>query len=288
MLLGGIEAGGTKMVCALVDERGNVVDREVIKTTTPDKTIHSMVEYFAGKGIAALGIGCFGPINLNEHSDTYGCITSTPKPGWSDVDMLTPFRLLNVPIGFDTDVNAAVLGEARFGAAKDADSALYITIGTGIGVGVFADGKLYHGHVHPEGGHIFVNPHPLDLQREFKGNCPFHDYCLEGMASGPAIEKRWGRPATQLYDCDVVWDMEAYYIGAAIANYTMLYSPEKIVLWGGVMHKDGLLDMVKTYANKLMGGYVSLPQILLPKLGENPGVIGASQLGYDKLFAHHF
>lgn len=288
MLLGGIEAGGTKMVCAVADEKGNIYNRITIPTTIPDKTIEKMVDYFLGKDIEALGIGCFGPINLNKKSYTYGCITKTPKEGWRDVDMLTPFKkALNVPVGFDTDVNAAMLGEVRFGSAKDCNNAIYITIGTGIGAGVYANGGLLHGLIHPEAGHILIKPKVDDT---YEGCCPFHKLCFEGLASGTSIEKRWGRPAYELYDNEQVWELEAYYISQAIVNYIFTYSPEKIIVWGGVMHNDDLIKRVREKVVELLGGYIASDiisyvdgYIVLPDLGDNSGIIGASQLGYDEL-----
>lgn len=283
MRLGGIEAGGTKMVCAIADEFGNILERQVYPTTEPRETLDIMATYFEDKKIDALGIGSFGPVDLNKESATYGYITSTPKPGWSNTDFVGAFSKLGVPVGFDTDVNAAVLGEVRFGAAKDTDCALYITIGTGIGVGVYADGQLYHGHVHPEAGHIYLRTHDIDKRLQYGGNCPFHGTCFEGMASGPSILKRWGKPAQELYEQDEVWELESYYIGYAIANYTMLYSPAKVIVWGGVMHKPGLIEKIVEQAREHLGGYVAMPEILLPALGDNPGIIGATQLGLDAL-----
>ncbi|MBQ6814987.1 MAG: ROK family protein [Lachnospiraceae bacterium] len=288
MLLGGIEAGGTKMVCAVADEKGNIYNRITIPTTTPDETIGKMVDYFLGKDIEALGIGCFGPINLNKNSYTYGCITKTPKEGWSDVDMLTPFKkALNVPVGFDTDVNAAILGEVRFGNAKDCDNAIYITIGTGIGVGVYINGGLLHGLLHPEAGHILIKPRGDDT---YEGCCPFHKSCFEGLASGPSIEKRWGRPAYELYDNEQVWGLEAYYIAQAIADYIFTYSPEKIILWGGVMHNKKLYNLVYKKVSDFLGEYIEHnvvnyidTYIVKPGLGDNSGIIGATQLGFNEL-----
>lgn len=288
MLLGGIEAGGTKMVCAVADECGKIYNRITIPTTTPDETIGKMVDYFSGKDIEALGIGCFGPINLNKKSYTYGCITKTPKEGWSNVDMLTPFKkALNVPVGFDTDVNAAILGEVRFGSARNCENAIYITVGTGIGVGVYVKGGLLHGLIHPEAGHILIKPHNDDV---YKGCCPFHGSCFEGLASGPAIEKRWGKPAYDLYENERVWMLEAYYIAQAIVNYIFSYSPERIILWGGVMHNDKLMEQVREQVIELLGGYNSgdivehiEDYIVKPGLNDNPGIIGATQLGYDEL-----
>ncbi len=304
MRIGGIEAGGTKMVCAIgeaamvhgeraeavrISERIRILERIQIPTETPAKTIPGMVDFFAGKGIEALGIGSFGPVDLNRDSDTYGYITKTPKAGWADCDMVGTFqKALGVPVGFDTDVNAAVLGEVMWGAAKGCDTAIYITIGTGVGVGVYCNGELLHGLVHPEAGHILLQRHPKDT---YEGRCPFHANCLEGLASGPAVEARWGKPAAELADRREVWEMEAYYIAQAIANYILTYSPQKIILWGGVMHQEQLFPMVRSKVEELLGGYVNHPlikariseYIVAPALGENPGIMGAFGLGLREL-----
>lgn len=293
MLLGGIEAGGTKMVLAVANEQGEVFDRTSFPTTKPEETIGKMVAWFQEYEknnqvkLEAIGIGCFGPVDLHKNSNTYGYITTTPKPGWQNVDMITPFKeAFGVPVGFDTDVNGAILGEVRFGAAKDLDSAIYITIGTGVGVGVYVNGSLLHGMLHPEAGHILLRKHEKDT---FEGNCPFHKTCFEGLASGPAIQKRYGVPAIELYDREDVWELESDYIAQAIANYALTYSPEKVVIWGGVMHKEGLLQQIREKTLKYLNGYISASilmepdYIVTPALGENPGIIGATQLGLDAI-----
>ena len=252
MKLGGIEAGGTKMVCAIGDEQGKIFDRAVFPTETPESTVPKMIAYFQDKGIEALGIGCFGPVDLNKKSATYGYITSTPKLAWRFYDFAGVFReALKVPVGFDTDVNGAVLGEVRFGAAKGCENALYITIGTGVGVGAYINGRLLHGLMHPEGGHIFLRKHPEDT---YEGCCPYHGACLEGLASGPAIQGRYGRKGAELAGREDVWELESYYIGQAVADYMLTYSPEKIILWGGVMHQEKVFDMVRQNAVEFLNG----------------------------------
>lgn len=303
MLIGGIEAGGTKMVCAIGEtdalsfkERETIgaapvriLERVSIPTESPATTLPRMADFFSGKGIEALGIGCFGPVDLNKKSDTYGYITKTPKAGWADCDIVGMFRnALDVPVGFDTDVNAAVLGEVTWGAARGCDTAIYITVGTGVGVGVYCNGGLLHGLVHSEAGHILLRRHPEDT---YEGRCPFHENCLEGLASGPAVEARWGKPAIELADCREVWELEAFYIAQAIANYILTYSPQKIILWGGIMHQKQLFAMVQDRVQKLLGGYVCHPllqgglddYIVAPGLGENPGIMGAFALGLREL-----
>ncbi len=289
MLIGGIEAGGTKMVCAVGDENGKILDRKSFPTRQPEETFADMISYFKEWEIKALGIGCFGPVDLNKNSKTYGYITSTPKPGWADCDVVGTFQeALGVPVGFDTDVNGAILGEVTWGAAQGAESAIYITIGTGVGVGVYVNGKLLHGLVHPEAGHILLERHPKDT---YKGRCPYHSNCMESLASGPAIEERWGKKAFELADKSEVWELEAYYIASAVANYILTYSPQKIILWGGVMHQEQLFAMVRKQVRQLLNGYVANPVILekmdeyivKPQLGEDPGILGAIKLGLNAL-----
>lgn len=280
-MLAGIEAGGTKMVCAVSDAELNLKGSAVFPTTTPQETIAEMINYFRKFDIDAVGIGSFGPIDLNTKSPTYGNITKTPKTGWSDFDFVGVFKkAFGVPVGFDTDVNAAILGEVYKGAAYGCNNAIYITIGTGVGVGVYCNGGLVHGLVHPEAGHILLNRHPED---SFEGSCPFHKNCVEGMASGPAIEKRWGKSPKLLIENDKVWELEAYYIAQAVASYILTYSPEKVILWGGVMHQDKLFDMVRSNVKEILNGYVHSEMvdskidqyIVKPALGEKPGITGA-------------
>ena len=289
MLIGGIEAGGTKMVCAVGDESGKVMDRVSFPTRQPEETFRDLIDYFKGRDIQALGVGCFGPLDLNKNSKTYGYITKTPKKGWEYCDVVGTLKnALNVPVGFDTDVNGAVLGEVTWGAAKGLDSAIYITIGTGVGVGVYVNGGLLHGLVHPEGGHILLIRHPKDT---YEGKCPFHKNCVEGLAAGPSIEARWGKKAAELADRDEVWEMEAYYIAQAITDYILSYSPQKIILWGGVMHQEKLFGMVRKEVLNLLNGYVAHEMItehidqyiVPPALGEDPGIMGAIKLGLDAL-----
>lgn len=289
MLIGGIEAGGTKMVCAVGDENGVIRDRVSFPTRQPKETFEDMISYYRNWDIQALGVGCFGPLDLNKASETYGYITRTPKAGWENCDVVGTFRnALNVPVGFDTDVNGAILGEVTWGAAKGAESAIYITVGTGVGVGVYVNGGLLHGLVHPEGGHILIERHPKDT---YKGRCPFHGNCIEGLASGPAVEERWGRKGIELADRDEVWELEAYYVAQAITDYIMVYSPQKIILWGGIMHQEKLFGMIRKEVQRLLNGYVSHKAILEniddyivpPALGEDPGIMGAIKLGLNAL-----
>lgn len=286
-LYGALEAGGTKMVCAVGDENGRILERVSIPTGTPADTMPPMLDFFRGKGISALGIGCFGPVDLNRDSRTYGFITSTPKLAWQNYDIVGAFRQgLGVPVGFDTDVNAAALGEATWGCTRDVANSIYVTVGTGIGAGVIVNGKPLHGMMHPEGGHILVSRHPDDPLPE--GCCPFHKNCLEGLAAGPSLEKRWGVRGAELSDRKEVWELEAWYLGQAMANYILLLSPERIVLGGGVMHQPCLLNLVRQETGKALNGYVRTERladmehyIVGVSLNDNQGVMGAVKLAMD-------
>ena len=289
MFFGGIELGGTKMVCAIGDESGKIIDRTVIPTTEVEETLNNLLDFFTNKDISSLGIGSFGPIDLNRKSETYGYITTTPKPGWANVDVVGFFRKLNIPVGFDTDVNAACLGEVKYGAGKGLENVIYGTVGTGIGFGVYLNGQLIHGLMHPETGHMILNKHETD--KEFIGPCPYHDSCLETLASGPSIEKRWHKKAYELYDNEEVWQLEAYYLGQALCNCIMCYSPEKIILGGGVMHKSDLIDLVRKETLKNLNGYIKKEEminnigeyIVLPELNDDSGILGSIELGKMEL-----
>ena len=282
MRLGALEAGGTKMVCSIGDENGNVLERVSIPTLAPDETMQPMIDFFKEQKIEALGIGSFGPLDLNPKSEIFGSITATPKPGWSYYPLLRTLQdALNVPADIDTDVNAAALGEAMWGAAKGLNSCLYVTVGTGIGGGLIIEGNLVHGLVHPEFGHMLLRPDPKDPAPE--GFCPFHTGCLEGLACGPAIEKRWGKSAKDLSEDDVAWEVEANYLAQMCANAVVCLSPEKIILGGGVMHQTHLFPRIRKETQRLLGGYVKNETVLehideyivSPGLGDNSGVSGA-------------
>lgn len=279
---GGIEAGGTKFVCAVGTAPDDLRETR-LPTTTPNETIAHAIDFFRTQSpVAAIGIGSFGPIDLHPDSKMWGYITTTPKPGWANVDLAgTLHRALNVPIGFDTDVNVAALGEHRWGAAQHLDSFIYLTIGTGIGGGGMMAGKLLHGLIHPEMGHIRI---PHDFTRDpFPGICPFHDDCLEGLASGPAIEKRWGRRGEMLPTNHPAWELEAHYIALALANYICALSPQRIILGGGVMEQAHLFPMIRSQVQRILNGYIQSNEILKcideyivpPGLGKRAGVLGA-------------
>lgn len=287
-LFGALEAGGTKMVCAIGDEGGNILERITVPTGTPADTMAPMCSFFKSRPIAALGIGCFGPLDLDRRSATYGSITTTPKLAWQHYPIVRAFQdALGVPVGFDTDVNAAALGEAAWGCTRDVRNSIYITIGTGVGVGVIIDGKPYHGMLHPEGGHILLTRHPDDPMTD--SGCPFHSSCLEGLAAGPALERRWGVPGPNLADRPEVWELEAYYIGQALWNYICVLSPERIVLGGGVMHQKGLLELVRRETARQMNGYIRCKgiedwerYITAPSLNDNQGILGALCLAAEE------
>ena len=286
-LYGALEAGGTKMVCAIGDENGNILERISIPTRTPAESMGPMIDFFRGKGIRALGIGCFGPVDLKKGSRTYGYITSTPKLAWQNYPIVAEFeKALGVPVGFDTDVNAAALGEATWGCTRDVENSIYITVGTGVGVGVIIGGKPYHGMLHPEGGHILLARHPDDPM--VGSGCPFHENCLEGLAAGPSLEKRWGIKGAELTGRKEVWQLEAYYIGQALADYILILSPERIVLGGGVTHQEGLLALIRQETAKQLAGYIRTAAIdhldsyiVGVSLNDNQGVMGAVKLAMD-------
>ena len=288
MNFGALEAGGTKMVCAIGKEDGTILEQVSIPTTTPEETMPKIIEYFADKGIAALGVASFGPIDPDPESPTYGYITSTPKPGWRNYDILgTLKKALNVPMGFDTDVNGSLLGEVTYGSSKGISDAIYITIGTGIGGGVMSGGKLLHGMLHPELGHVKIMPHPSD---RYEGKCPYHKTCLEGMAAGPAIGERWGKPAKELYDKKEVWELEAFYLGQAIMNFILTLSPKRIILGGGVMHMGKLFPLIRKEVKEQLAGYIDTKELedmdsfIVPaSLHDDQGIMGAIKLGVDAL-----
>lgn len=288
MIFGALEAGGTKMVCAIGDEKGNLTDRCTFPTETPEITMPQMIAYFKKFNIEALGIGTFGPADLNPDSETYGCITTTPKLAWANYNIRGAFSdALQVPVGFDTDVNAAALGEAAFGCMQDVKNGIYLTIGTGIGVGVLAEGKLLHGMLHPEGGHILLERHPKDT---YQGCCPYHSSCFEGLASGPAIEGRYAKKAIELAHIPEVWELEADYIAKALINYILILSPERIVLGGGVMHQKQLFPLIRKKTAELLNGYIKTKQIknmdtyiVPPSLNDNQGVLGCLKLAMNSV-----
>lgn len=288
--VGGIEAGGTKFVCAVGSGPDDVRAEARFPTTTPEETIGRAIAFFReqearyGRPLA-IGIGSFGPLDPNLDSPTYGYITSTPKPHWANADLAGSIhRALWLPVGFDTDVNGAALGEWRWGAAQGLSNFIYLTVGTGIGGGALIDGKPIHGLVHPEMGHI---PLPHDWTADpYRGRCPYHGDCLEGMAAGPAIGERWGRPAFELPPDHPAWELEAHYLALALRTFICTLSPERIVLGGGVMEQPHLFPLIWRKVREYLNGYVQSPAILEhidefivpPGLGNRAGVLGAFAL----------
>lgn len=290
-LIGAIEAGGTKMVLACGYADGNIVERTSIPTQDPAQTVPAMIEWFAGKGVSALGIAAFGPTGVNPSSPTYGRILQTPKLAWRNYDFLGAMsRGLSVPCGYDTDVNGACLGEVMYGAAKGLDSAMYITVGTGIGAGIYAGGQLIHGMLHPEAGHITLPRVPGD--QEFECVCPTHSSCFEGLAAGPAVVKRYGvERASDMADDEDFLELEGTYIAQGILNYLYVASPQRIILGGGVPdHAPKLMARVRAKVLEFNNGYIATPElddidsyIVQPACDGNQGVLGAIALGAQAL-----
>ena len=286
---GGIEVGGTKTVCAVGSGPEEVRAEIRVPTTTPRETLERVIAFFAAEAartpLAALGVGSFGPIDLDPRSPAFGRITTTPKPGWRDVDILGPLHAaLGVPVAFDTDVNAAALAEQRWGAGRGLGTLLYVTVGTGIGGGVVVDGRPLHGLIHPEMGHLRV---PHDRARDpFDGVCPAHGDCWEGLATAPAIAARWGEAPEALPDDHPAWALEAHYLALGVTNLVLALSPERVVLGGGVMARAALYPLVRAGVRDLLGGYLVSPAlgggleryIVPPALGDRAGVLGAIAL----------
>lgn len=284
-LYGSIEAGGTKFVCSVASGPERIVEEVRFPTTTPDETlgkaIHFFQPYVKSGQVRSLGVGCFGPLDLNRDSPTYGFITATPKPHWSNTNVRGNLQhALRVAIAFDMDVNAAAIGEAAWGASRGIDPSLYLTIGTGIGGGYLTNGKPLIGMLNLEMGHVRI-PHSRELD-PFIGSCPFHGDCFEGLASGPAIEKRLGVKGAVVPENDAFWDLEADYIASALMNYILTLSPKRIILGGGVMQREFLFRKIRRRVSELLNGYVTSPSLLNdidryivpPALGNQSGSLG--------------
>lgn len=290
-LVGGLEMGGTKMVCG-VSLDGTTIARETSYPTGADAAaaLASAAQFFSDVQreygpLTGLGVAAFGPCNPDPHSPGYGRITTTPKPGWRDVDVLGTLRdrLGDVPMAFDTDVNAAALGEFRHGAGRGLDCLVYLTVGTGIGGGAVLGGRLVHGLTHPEIGHMPIRRPPTE---DFPGVCPYHGDCLEGVASGPALTARWGRPGRDLPADHPAWDLQAQYLGLALATLVLVVSPQRIILGGGVGLVPHLLPRVRRRLLGALAGYIQHPLlsdgaeqfVVHPLLGHRAGLIGAFSL----------
>lgn len=285
-MLGAIEAGGTKFVLAVGNEQGEIIEKISIPTREPEETLKDVLDFFKDKNITALGIGCFGPLELNKDKEKFGYITSTPKVAWADYDILgTLKRGLGVPVEISTDVSGAALGEITFGAFKKEKMLLYITVGTGIGGGYVMDGKIHNGMLHPEMGHILVTKNPKD---RYEGFCPYHRNCLEGLAAGPANEGRTGMKGIAIPDDHESFDFIAEYMAEALMTYILVLSPTRIVLGGGVMGRTYMLPKIREILREKMGGYIQTDQmndlenyIVTPSLGTESGIKGALALAMN-------
>lgn len=295
LLFGGIEGGGTKFICAVGTETGEILAETRFPTTTPVETLARSVEFFKDQiqalgPLAAIGVASFGPLDPRPASNKFGYILPTPKPDWTNADIVGPLRTaFEVPIGFDTDVNGAALGEWRWGAAQGLDTFIYLTIGTGIGGGGLVNGKLIHGLLHPEMGHIAL-PHDKAAD-PFEGNCPFHGDCFEGLASGPAMQKRWGQKAETLPPDHPAWGLEAHYIALALQSFICTLSPQRIIIGGGVAQQPQIMPLIRQKTQAALNAYVQSPAILEtidsyivpPALGGRAGVLGAIALAQQVL-----
>ena len=284
-VIAAVEAGGTKFICGLGTEEGKIIEKINIPTTNPEETMKRVIKYFKDKKFDVMGVGSFGPIDPVKGSKTYGYITKTPKPYWSDYNMIGELKKhYDVPMEFDTDVNGAALAESWWGAGTGLKNLVYITVGTGIGAGAVVNGTMLQGLTHPEMGHIFLKRHPED---KFEGRCPFHKDCLEGMAAGPAIEDRWGKKGQELMDKDEVWELEAHYLAQALVNYILILYPQRIIMGGGVMKQQQLFPLIRKNVQKFLNNYVYKKEILeeiekyivYPGLGDDAGFIGSIALG---------
>jgi len=289
-LYGGIEAGGTKFVCAVGTGAGDLRVETSFPTTTAEETIGHAIAFFQKQQepLAAIGIGSFGPIDPNPASPTFGYITTTPKPGWTNTDFTgTIQRALGIPVSLDTDVNVAALGEHHWGVAQGLDSFIYLTVGSGIGGGGIMNGQLMHGLLHPEMGHIRI-PHDWNTD-PYAGCCPYHGDCLEGLAAAPAMELRWGQPPETLPVDHSAWSLEAGYLAMGLANFICTLSPQRVIIGGGIMRQPQLLPLVRQKVQELLNGYIQTAQILEeidsyivpPSLGEWSGVLGAIALAHQ-------
>lgn len=276
-MLAGIEAGGTKFVLAVGPSPDRILATHTIPTRDPATTLSQAHEWLAGQGgVSALGIGSFGPVELDRRAPNWGFITATPKPGWANCDIAGWLgQALGVPVAFDTDVNAAALAEYR-ASGRVGGSLAYLTIGTGIGGGLVLDGRPVHGIAHPEVGHAYPRRHPHDL--DFAGTCPVHGDCFEGLASGPAVLARWGVSLSHLAADHIAHSIIADYIAQACHTLFATVAVEDVVIGGGVAQTPGLIAKVAARARELDGGYLpggARHRIIAPRLGTQSGITGA-------------
>ncbi|MDH6365176.1 fructokinase [Enterococcus sp. PF1-24] len=284
-MYGGIEAGGTKFVCAVADEKLQIIEKVSFPTEAPEKTLQQVIDFFKKYPIKSLGIGSFGPIGINPQNENYGYVLATPKKGWTDFNFLgTLKKIFDIPMVWTTDVNAAAYGELKKGAAQGKDSCIYLTVGTGIGAGVVMNQEIFQGIAHPEMGHIRVK---RLLEDTYEGTCPYHKDCLEGLAAGPSLFARTKIKGEDLAEDHPIWKMQANYIAQALMNYTLTLAPEKIVLGGGVMNQDHLLHKIRQAFIEEMAGYMETPDvdeyIVRWGLPNESGIIGSLMLAKDAL-----
>ena len=293
-LYGAVEAGGTKFVCAVGAGGDELLTETAFPTTTPEETLARVADFFADArarhgAVAAVGIGSFGPVHVRPGSPQYGRIARTPKLRWEGADMLGEIaRGAGAPAAIDTDVHIALLGEVRHGAGVGFDDVVYVTVGTGIGAGLLANGRTVYGFAHPEVGHMHVPK--LAEDAAFAGICAFHgDRCLEGLASGPALRARWGIGAENLPPEHPGWALQAHYLAALCVNLLVTTVPRRIILGGGVMMQAHLFPRVRDSLRELLNGYIDftangidLDELVVPaQLGGRAGVIGALELAHD-------
>ncbi len=286
---GAIELGGTRTICAVGDASGLVLNQTVIETTTPDETVAKILDYFKDKDLKSVGIISFGPVDVRQGSATYGDILNTPKIAWRKfpllktlTDALNANRDEKLPVGFDTDANGSLLAEVTWGAGVGLNDAVYVKVGKGIGLGAMVNGKLLHGMLHAEAGHIKMS---VEAGDDFKGDCPSHGTCFEGMASGSAIAARWGKPARELNDKPEVWELEAKYIAQGLADIILTLSPQKIIMGGGVLHQKELLPLIRKNVVEYINNYIDTKELrninsyIVPAaLNGSQGIKGALKL----------
>jgi len=285
-IYGGVETGGTWCVCALGSGPGELLAEEQFPTASPPETLERIIDFFRAQPTpAAIGVGSFGPVDADPDSPSWGQVTTTPKPGWQRTAVASVIRdRLGVPVAFDTDVNAAALGEHRWGAGREVGSLCYLTVGTGIGAGLVIGGRPLRGLVHPEVGHLRI---PHDRQRDpFPGSCPVHGDCWEGLAAGPALAARWNTRPEELPDDHPAWALEADYLAAGIVNIVLVVSPGRIIVGGGVLDHPPMIALTRRRVTELLAGYLETPllgadigsYIVPPALGDDAGVLGAIAL----------
>lgn len=288
LLFGAIEAGGTKMICAILNKDAKIIKAITIPTTTPEETKKKILSFFSSHKILSLGIGTFGPVDLHKNSENYGTILNTPKLAWKNFSYIKELSSLNVPMSIETDVNASCLGEVIYGSSKGLENVVYITIGTGIGIGIITEGKLLHGMMHPEGGHIIISKMENDNMESI---CPYHKNCFEGLANGPALKKRYGKEGDELKNDNNVWELESEYISQALYNIILILQPQRIILGGGVMHQEQLFPLIRQKVKIKLNNYLqtkeleNMDEYIVPcSLNDKQGILGSFKIGIDKYY----